>query len=954
MEGYMKMLRCMVGVGMAAAALMGAAACGARPQGSEPCTLMVASNGRVSVRFGRREIGGFEPGLHEAVWRGASLAGTARRPEGEPGVYYSTIRAPGGTVVDVEIRVQQLQQGVAFAYRLTPREAIRLNSLHVTFDIPSEILGGGSFTADGENGSFPVVAGPTHVRSAPTKDLTIRTRAGQTLRLVFNQPTPVLLQDNRQWGPSFSIRIGPQMDGAEPWPAGKALDISFTLSSPGGAKVEYDQPVTLNAGSEWIPLDVELDVQPGSALDFSKIVPWHAPAGALGPVIATSDGHMAFAKRPNEPVRWYGVNLCFSAQYLTHDQADRLAERLRMLGYNAVRFHHYESELIDRSGGNSVTLNPQKLDQLDYLFAALKKRGIYMTTDLYVSRPVFAAEVWPGETGDVGMDEFKVAVPVNDRAFANYKAFATALLGHVNPYTGMTWAADPALAWLSLINEGNPGNFVGSLTPRLKADWVRAWQSWLNAKYPDASKRSEALGGANPTDPFPPSNDRAVVTFNVFLAENQIQLMERCRQFLGQLRCGALLTNMNAWTNPVQMQATRTHFGYVDDHFYVDHPEFVEVPWRLPSRCSNTSPVAAGAPGGRGCAALRLFDRPFTVSEFNYAGPSRFRGVGGILTGALGAIQDWSVIWRFAYCHSRESLFQPAPAGYFDVASDPLNLAAERASVCLFRRGDLRPAKSAVAIAATPDDVLKSPESARSAIANWNGLAWVTRIGYVPDTKARTNIMTLPLGWADKTAQAGRVTDPFANDAGEKILSEMRKRGWLPADNRTTWEGPVFQNDTGEVTVDAPADTLTLDTARTAGGYAPEGSSIRTKAVDVKITRTDATVWVSSVDNAPIASSKRLIITHLTDLQNSGVRYGDRDRRLLMDWGGLPHLVLNGEATVTLRLKNPANAKVWALSLGGKRLGQVPAKVENGALVIPLSVNAGGKARMLYEVEVGP
>lgn len=925
---------------------------GADGQSEAPCSVMVETTGRASVRFGRRSIGTFEPGLHEAVWRGASLSGTARRPEGPTGSFLGTIRAPGGAVVDVETRIQAVQEGVAFAYRLTPREPVRLNSLHVSFDLPAEVLAGGSYSADGQAGQFPGQFGSVHLRSAPTRDLTIRTRSGLTLRMVFTAPTPVLLQDNRQWGPTFSVRIGPQMDGNEAWPAGKPLEIGFTLSSPGGVKVEYDQPVSITAGTDWLPLDVELDVQPGSVLDFSKIVPWHAPAGALGPVIATSDGHMAFAKQPGQPVRFYGANLCFSAHYITHEQADLLAERLRMLGYNAIRFHHYESELVDRSGGNSVTLNPQKLDQLDYLFAALKKRGIYITTDLYVSRPVFASEVWPGEPGDVGMDEFKMAVPVNDRAFANYKAFATALLGHVNPYTGITWAQDPALAWLSLINEGNPGNFIGSLTPRLKADWVRAWQDWLTRTYPDAAKRLEALGGAAAADPFPPTNERARLTFEVFLAENQTALLERVRAFLRELKCSALLTNMNAWTNPLQLQATRTHFGYVDDHFYVDHPEFVERPWSLPSRCPNTSPVAAGAPGGRNCAALRLFDRPFTVSEFNYSAPGRFRGVGGILTGALGAVQDWSVIWRFAYSHTRDNLFQPGPLGYFDVASDPLNMAAERASVCLFRRGDLRPAKAAVAIVATPEDVLKSPASARSAIPGWHGLAWVARIGYLPDSRPRPNTLALPLGWADKNALSGRLTDPFAGDAGERILAELKTRGWLPGANRTTWDGPVFQSDTGELTVDAPADMLTLDTARTAGGYAPEGSRIRTAALDVEIGKTDATVWVSSVDGAPIASSKRLLITHLTDLQNSGTRYGDRDRRLLLEWGSMPHLVLNGQATVTLRIRNAAKAKVWGLTTGGRRIAPIATRVETGALVIPLSVDAGGKARILYEVEV--
>lgn len=921
-----------------------------REPAPEPCTLRVSGSGAVAVRFGRRSFATMEPGLFEAVWQGATMGGAGTADDS--GVLHGVIRAPGGTIVDCETRIAQQQNGARFAYRLTPRGPIRLNSLHVSMSVPASNLAGGSFVADGQTGAFPAQFADVHLRSQPTTTLTLRSPSGAELALAFDEATPVLLQDDRQWGPSFSVRIGPQMDANESWPAGRSLELAFTLTSPGGVKVEQDRPVTLAAGPDWIPLDVETEIEPGSALDFSNIVSWHAPAGSLGRV-QPSGAHFVFERQPDRPVRFYGVNLCFSAQYLTHDQSDRLADRLRRMGYNAVRFHHYEGELVDRSGGNSVTLNPQKLDQLDYLFAVLKKRGIYMTTDLFVSRQVFAAEVWPGESGDVGMDEFKMAVPVNERAFANYRAFASALLTHRNPYTQTRWGEDPALAWLSLINEGNPGNFIGGLSARCRADWIRAWKAWLDRKYPSEAARAAALKGqSDPASPFPPTDPGARVLFDVFLAENQAQLQQRTAAFLREIKCPALLTNQNAWTNPVQMQAVRAGYDYVDDHFYVDHPEFVEQPWRLPSRCPNTSPVAAGAPGGRGCAALRLLDRPFTVSEYNYSGPGRFRGVGGILTGALGAIQDWGVIWRFAWGHSRDSLFTPAPMGYFDVVTDPLNLAAERASVCMFRRGDLASATNTIAIEATPADVLQKPESSRGVIPGWNGLAWVARIGYLPKAgPAPKDSIVLPLGWADPARKQARVTDPFAADAGDKLVAEMRKCGWLKPDNPTSLEGPRFQSANGQLTVDAPADTLTINTPRTAGGYAPEGATITTEAVSVTIEKTDATVWVSSLDSHPIASSKRLLVTHLTDLQNTGIRYGDMDRRLLLEWGGLPHLVLNGAATVTIRMKDADRARVWALSMGGRRLAQVQATVKDGALVIPLRVEASGKARMIYEVE---
>jgi hypothetical protein len=134
---------------------------------------------------------------------------------------------------------------------------------------------------------------------------------------------------------------------------------------------------------------------------------------------------------------------------------------------------------------------------------------------------------------------------------------------------------------------------------------------------------------------------------------------------------------------------------------------------------------------------------------------------------------------------------------------------------------------------------------------------------------------------------------------------------------------------------------------------APPGQTIHTRSATIAVQDTVTTVWVSSLDGAPIPDSTRLLITHLTDLQNTEARYADRARRVLLDWGRGPYLVRRGRATVSLTLKAPGQAHVWALSTSGKRVAKVPARVENGALVIPLDVAGGDSARMLYEVTVG-
>ena len=921
-----------------------------------PWTADVSTEGILRLSQDGRELVTIRPGLFDANWEFAVLeqgkAGAAAAKN--EGVIRGRINGPRGAEVNTELSASIEGAGARLRYRLVPKRDMELNSLNVTMILPVPVWAG--CVADGQDVPLPKVfeKGRMALWSAPTKSLRLTTADGTALQLDFTEPAQVLVQDDRQWDETFSVRIE-SPKAPRKWTTGQALELDFALTSPEGLTLEKDGPVTIQAGKEWLPLEAALDVEPGSALDFSQLVPRHAPAGQFGRVIAMPEGRFAFAQQAEKPARFYGVNFCFSAQYLEHEQADAVAARLARIGYNAVRLHHYEGELIDRGAGAAVRFQPDKLDQLDYLFAAFKRNGLYVTTDLFVSRPVPAAAIYEGESGDFGMDEFKSAVLINERAFANYKAFARALLDHVNPHTGLRYADDPALSWLNLVNEGNPGNFMGRIKGKLRDDWQRAWNRWLVERYPDPVAREKALGklpaGQDPAQGTVPlqnvyAKSPATTVFSVFLAEVERDFFRRMRQFLrDELHCGALLTDCNAWTNPVQFQAVRTEFDYVDDHFYVDHPHFIDRPWSLPSRCANTSPIAGGARGGRACAFTRLFGKPFTITEYNYAGPGRFRGVGGILTGALGAIQDWDGLWRFAYSHQREGIAQPAQMGYFDIAGDPLNQAAERASLCLFLRGDIAPAEHAAAIGVTPEELLDAPGTSRDKTPSWEGLAWLTRVGWSvgAEPKAEKDGLLLPF-------EGGVAMD---GEAEKKILGEFRERGWLPADNRTDPAKDIFQSENGEVTIDSPENVFTLDTPRTAGGFAPAGKKIETGAATIEIVDTDATVWVSSLEGEPIATSKRLLITHLTDLQNTGTRYGDRKRQILLAWGRLPHLVRAGSATVRLRLANPGKAKVFSLAVSGKRIGEIAARAGDNSLEIPLGVDAGGQARMLYEVEIG-
>ena len=163
---------------------------------------------------------------------------------------------------------------------------------------------------------------------------------------------------------------------------------------------------------------------------------------------------------------------------------------------------------------------------------------------------------------------------------------------------------------------------------------------------------------------------------------------------------------------------------------------------------------------------------------------------------------------------------------------------------------------------------------------------------------------------------------------------------------------PYTQSSNGQCVIDGTEDILVLNTPKTAGGFAPAGKSITTDAAQIKILDSDATVWISAVDDQPIASSKRLLITHLTDLQNTDMKYADIRRKVLQAWGHMPHIVQNGRAEITVKLQNPQNATVWRLRTDGERLSKLEAAVTADGLRIPLDIRGPHGAQLLYEVVV--
>jgi hypothetical protein len=930
---------------------------------------IVATNGTVSLRSSGRELAAVRAAVQldgREVLQSAALP-AYDDPANVPPLRRASIEAPNVPRILVQTRAVPAGGGVQLSYEVTPTADVPAGAIFLSIELPASQWQGGRAAAGERKGPIPLdFSGESVVFSASASSLELSGRNAHRLEITAPQPLRITVVDGRKWQPRFTLRLGPT--NAIRWAAGQTRTFAIALAAQSPMALVFDEPVTIAAGDEWVPFTPAFDIQSGSALDFSSMGLLDAPAGKHGWLRAVG-GHFEFANAPGRPVRFYGVNFCYGAMYLDHAQTEQLADRLARTGYNTVRIHHHERDLVNLDAPDSLTFRPEQLDRLDYFVAAMKKRGIYVTTDLYVSRPIKAGEIFPGAAGQIGGTQYKLLVQLHDGALNNLQEFSRRLLTHVNPYTGLAWKDDPAICAISLINEGMILNFCGNHDDYTRPVYQAAFNRWLLKTYGDRAGLAKAWGNELKADQDPAQGSVPLpATFGTdppgldlarFASQTQAEFFLRMKRFLREeLGCQALLSDMNGWTDIPQSHYARGLFDYVDAHFYWDHPLYPASPRRLPSIgwSGGGSAVAAGGAGPRERAMLRIYERPYTITEYNYVGPNRYRAESGLLIGAFASIQDWSGVWRYAYAsHRRDAsiVFQPLPLTYFDLMCDPLNQATERAAICLYLRGDVTPATSRVAMTTTRDELIRTPRINRL-VPDLCELGWTTQLGVtmrdLPPAQPAPDLL-LPFTPGSLAPPPNLLEiDALSARAVRPVLAELRSRGLLPPDNPTDPERGLFVSHNGQVRIDSDSATFTVDTPRTAGLFRRDPGAARAGPLAVTLEGSGGAVWVSALDGRDVSQSRRLLLIHLTDLQNTATRFGDRQRTWLEDWGRLPYLVRAGTAAVRLNSAQAHAIKVWALDATGRRLATVHTTATGATLTFTANTRGPSGACFYYEL----
>lgn len=277
--------------------------------------------------------------------------------------------------------------------------------------------------------------------------------------------------------------------------------VALTMAPAGHAQEdvpEYpDALETATLAGDFAPL-FPFKVAHGSPDNITNVQTWAgpwAPAGQAGFVKAVN----ARFVDSQGPRYFTGTNICFDGCFPDHEKAEQVAAGLARFGINLVRLHyvHHRFPKDRKYSSPDSFIEPVQLERFDYLFNQLKQRGIYIYMQLNIARKFGAASGF--EAADKlpwynnGIDN------IEPRMIALQKKYVRDLLTHVNPYTGLAYKDEPAIAMLELANENSLVSkwYQGELDhlPSPYQELFQGlWNDWLIAKYTSGDALRRAWG----------------------------------------------------------------------------------------------------------------------------------------------------------------------------------------------------------------------------------------------------------------------------------------------------------------------------------------------------------------------------------------------------------------------------------------------------------------------------
>jgi len=485
--------------------------------------------------------------------------------------------------------------------------------------------------------------------------------------------------------------------------------------------------------------------------DFSQLVP--APAGQKGFLTARGEH---FYWQDGTRARFWGINVANTSLQESDADITAIVKNFRASGFNLIRLHHFDERggIIDLDAKDSRQFVAARLRKLDFWIAKARENGIYVYLDLLDYRKF---KVGDGVLNPDAIGRSAKPYAVFDpRLIELQQEYAHKLMReHVNPYTGLSYADDPAIAMLEIYDEN--GLFMRrglwrSMPSPYAANFKKLWNQWLQNQYgstgalraawaDDKGKSAlfEVESLENGTVEVPamtwtplqvPAVDRPFAALARrsdgarFAAELHRRYFRQMKTFLrGEIGIKVPLCATGRYDDLPDLSSQAAELDFVGCNFYYDHPYWGSgAPnWELPSYYHNRNPLSDVGETSMSAATglARVKGKPFVVREWNYCWPNKNRAAGMIEAAAFAAFHDIDAMILFVYETNKS-----ARVSYFNVRSDPARWGMAALGAQIYLGQQIQPATHKIVVPYGPIDTFTYTKYHNPFYA----MGWTTRV----------------------------------------------------------------------------------------------------------------------------------------------------------------------------------------------------------------------------------
>lgn len=689
----------------------------------------------------------------------------------------------------------------------------------------------------------------------------------------------------------------------------------------------------------WYPFQPKDSAEPGEI----GMQEWlEKPAGVHGRILRRDDELIYNGK----PIKLWGINNTYGDCAPGKEIADKRASVYPKFGINSVRLHKYADGTGwagIQSEDSFVEFDAAALDRMDYFVAQMKKNGVYVKLS-----STFGVKLGSGDKAHVPyMDEFG-AMRGNRVRTGHGSVYLSKelqdvqilqvvkLLKHTNPYTGMTYADDPAICVVELFNEDSALWFgtMGVLqrVPTLRQRTAERFCDMLRKKYGDHAGLVKAWG-EDALDAFRDQGfvgehldkDNIVPAGNPWwYAPEQMngsQAFQRQRLFdtmeflytiqnefydryVAALRdagyAGEILGSNwqagRAYSHYLNLHSDY-RVGLIDRHNYFGGSDRTATMLRVPGSGSLSSGMQ------------QVVDRPFMLSEWIHVFPNEWGVEGPAIIGAYAmGLQGWDVSYMFQ--NRDDGGFSDVLGGHNWDVTAPQVFGVFPAVARQVLRGDV----------AESDLVVK-------------------RFVHVP------SLLEGRLGFDDKVTQEHDVKTFDSDAAPVQTLAVARSVVEFTEEFRETpkfdlspyVDDGTYASSTGQLRWTAGEDKtdghFTMDTPGTKAvvGFA-RGEKCELGEVTIQPESDFGAIYVTAQDPAgAVATSGKLVVVAIARARNTGMVFDDEARRGIASKGRAP--ILMEPVKATIRIERDGNPTVELLDHDGLPTGKtIP--VQDGTFTI--------------------